>query len=95
MNILRILSYDKNWQLNQGMLIKMYKVLIRSVLDYASVISSEFQVDIKKSFEVIQNNALRIIFKKSLLDHVSVEELREMANIESIEVRHQKLLDRY
>ena len=95
MNILRILSYDKNWQLSQDMLTKMYKVLIRSVLDYASVISSAISVDIRKSFEVIQNNALRIVFKKSLLDHVSVEELRDMANIESIEVRHQKLLDRY
>ena len=36
-NILKILSYYKNWRLSTTILVRMYKVLLRSVLDYACV----------------------------------------------------------
>jgi hypothetical protein len=42
----------------------MFKSLVRSVLDYASITASA--ITVKNDFEVIQNNALRIIFKKTL-----------------------------
>ena len=42
-----------------------------------------------------QNDALRIIFKKSLLDKVKVEELRDRAGVQSIFERHKILMERY
>ena len=79
-NLLKILSYDKNWRLSEEILIKMYKTLVRSVLDYACVTSVAASNVVLKDFEVAQNDALRIIFKKSLLDKVKVEELRVTVN---------------
>jgi hypothetical protein len=95
MNLLKILAYDKNWRLNRHLLVKIYKVLIRSVLDYACVSLAGLTSDLRKSFEIIQNNALRIILNIKLSDEVSIENLREMANVSSIEARHSMLLDRY
>lgn len=48
-----------------------------------------------KDLEVLQNESLRIIFKKSLLDHVSCEDLRSWADITSIAKRHEELLTDY
>ena len=73
----------------------MFKSLVRSVLDYASITASAINDTVKKNFEVIQNNALRIIFKKTLMDKVSVEELREKAGITTIKDRHVKLMNEY
>lgn len=95
LNILKILSYDKNWSLKTHILVNVYKSLIRSVLDYASVTSVACSQKIKDDFEVIQNNSLRIIFKISIFDYISVEELRERANVTSINQRHENLLNDY
>ena len=95
MNLLKILAYDKNWRLNQHLLLKIYKVLIRSILDYACVSLAALTIDLRKKFEIIQNNALRIILNIKLSDEVSIEKLRERVNISSIEERHTMLLDRY
>ena len=95
MNLLKILAYDKNWKLNRDLLIKIYKTLIRSVLDYACVSLAALTVDLRKSFEIIQNNALIIILNIKLSDEVSIENLRVMAGVSSIEERHTMLLDRY
>lgn len=95
LNLLKILSYDKNWRLNEDILIKMYKTLVRSVLDYACVTSVAASNVVLKDFEVAQNDALRIIFKKSLLDKVKVEELRDRAGVQSIFERHKILMERY
>lgn len=95
MNLLKILAYDKNWRLNQHLLLKIYKVLIRSILDYSCVSLAALTIDLRKKFEIIQNNALRIILNIKLSDEVSIEKLRERVNISSIEERHTMLLDRY
>ena len=95
LNILKILSYDKNWALNTNILIRIYKSLVRSVLDYASVTSIACNVDVRAKFETLQNDALRIIFKKSVMDHVKIEDLRKWANVTSIYDRHHELLTRY
>ena len=76
-------------------LINIYKVLVRSVMNYANVISAACTNQVAKDFEVLQNTALRVIFKKSLLDKVSAEQLREWAEIESIYERHENLLNDY
>jgi hypothetical protein len=95
MNILKILSYDKNFSLDKTTLVNIYKSLIRSVMDYACVTLAALSVDLRRDFEVIQNNAIRIIFNLKLSDETSVDSLREMARVTSIEARHTMLMDRY
>ena len=49
----------------------------------------------KDDLEVIQNNALRIIYKRSIMDHVEVESLRDWAGVKQIKVRLNELLNSY
>jgi exonuclease III len=95
LSLLKILSYDKNWRLNTEILVNFYKVLVRSVLDYACVTAAVLTKETREEFEKIQNNALRIIFKKRLTDHTRIETLLEWAKISSIEERHRNLINRY
>ena len=94
-NLLKILSYDKTWRLNQVTLVKMYKCLVRSVLDYASITSGALNKKSRDDLETLQNNSLRVILKKRLLDKVSAVELRKMADVETIEKRHEHLMEEY
>ena len=73
----------------------MYKSLILSVLDYASITTGACNEKIRDDYEIIQNNALRIIFKKRLLDKVPVRELREKAGLTTIQIRHENLMLEY
>ena len=95
MNILKILSFDKNWRLDEKTLIRMYKSIVRSVIDYACVTSQAFNCDSKKDYEIIQNDALRIIFRKTIMDKVSIDDLRKKAGVTSIEKRHAELMERF
>ena len=60
---MKILSH-KSWFLNEKTLIQIYNVLIRSIIDYSSPIISKTN---SNTLQIIQNNALRIIFKKPLM----------------------------
>lgn len=95
LNILKILSYDQNWRLNTITLIRIFKSLVRSVIDYACVTSIACNKDIVKHYETLQNDALRIIFKKNVLDHIKIEDLRNWAGVTSVADRHKELLSRY
>jgi hypothetical protein len=64
-------------------------------MDYACVTLAALSLDLRRDFEVIQNNALKLIFKLKLSDETSVDKLREMARVTSIEQRHIMLMDRY
>lgn len=94
-NVLKVLSYDKSWSLNIKFLLSIYKVLIRSVMDYANVITAACNDKIVKELEVLQNDALRVIFKKSILEHVPVSTLLDWAKIETVKERHENLLNSY
>ena len=94
-NVLKVLSYDKSWSLNVKFLLSIYKVLIRSVMDYANVITAACNEKVVKELEVLQNDALRVIFKKSILDHVPVQTLLDWAELETIKSRHESLLTAY
>ena len=59
------------------------------MIDYASVITIASNTKVICDLEFFQNDALRIIFKKSLLDKVSIETLRDWADIVSVENRHE------
>ncbi len=95
LNLLKILSYDKTWRLPEHVLTNMYKTLVLSVIDYASITSGCINKKTKHDYEVMQNNALRIIQKKGLFGKIPVAELREKAGVDKIEDRHKILMDNY
>jgi hypothetical protein len=95
LNVLKILSYDKSGCINEHMLVRIYMSLVRSVLDYCCITSTACSKEVTDKCEVIQNSALRIIFKVSLYDHISIETLLARAGITSIARRHETLLERY
>ena len=64
-------------------------------MDYASVVTSTSNVKVLETFEVLQNNALRVIFKKTLIDKVSIDSLLERANLDLIKLRHDELINNY
>ena len=94
-NILKILSFDKHWALPEKFLVNIYKVLVRSVMDYSSIVTTAANKKVIRDLEVLQNEALRVIFKVSLMDHVTTEELLNRAEITSIEERHEELTSKY
>ena len=94
-NVLKVLSYDKHWALPENFLINIYKVLVRSVMDYSSVVTLAGNKSILKDMEILQNSAMRVIFKVSLLDHIPIEDLLKRADISSIESRHSELTSDY
>ena len=83
-NILKVLSHDKSWALKTNFLLSIYKVLILTVMDYANVIMVACNEKVVKDLEVLQNDALGVIYKKSILDHIPVQTLLEWAEIESV-----------
>jgi exonuclease III len=95
LNIIKILSYSSNMRLNTDTLIKIYKILVRSIIEYSCLLVNLISNTEMEALEAIQCNALRIIFKKSLNDRIKNEDLRAMANVESIKERLQKLSDKY
>ena len=68
LHLLRILSYKKQWQLNEKTLLSIYKSLVRSITDYSEFISSFISASMSDQLERIQNAALRIIFRTNLSD---------------------------
>ena len=65
-NLLKILSYNDNWKLGEHILVRMYKSLVRSVIDFACVTTFAQSKDVTKRFEIIQNDALRSILIKNV-----------------------------
>jgi hypothetical protein len=94
-SILKILSFDKFWSLNKILLIKLYKSLVRSVIEYSSTIIDSISPSFLKKLEAIQNNSLRAIFQMNWEEKIPVEELRRKAKVESIKERLKKLNELY
>ena len=87
LNILRILSFKKRWMIKENVLINIYKSLIRSIIDYSAFLVSFASDSQLEKLERIQNEALRIIFKVKITDHISNNKLRKRANVRSIKER--------
>ena len=94
LNILKILSYDRNWRLDYGTLIKIYKSLVLSILDYTSFLFGTISKSYMDTLEAIQNNALRIIFRLQR-DEITNDELRKKASIISVKARGRILYEKY
>jgi hypothetical protein len=63
---MKILSHNL-WLLNEKTLIRIYNVLIRSIIDYSVILSPIILKTNLNTLQIIQNNAFRIIFKKPLI----------------------------
>jgi len=63
LNIIKILS-NKRWKLNATTLKSIYLSLIRSVIDYSSLIMTFLSKSLTKTIQATQNTALRCIFTK-------------------------------
>ena len=94
LNIMKILSH-KSWLLNEKTLIQIYNVLIRSIIDYSAILSPIISATNLNTLQIIQNNALRIIFKKPLITRTTINWLHDRANLIRIEVRMINLRKRY
>ncbi len=63
LNIIKIFSH-KSWSLTRETLVSIYRSLIGSVIDYAFFMNSQLSDILLKAVQVIQNNAMRVIFKQ-------------------------------
>ena len=92
LNILKILSH-KSWNLTSKTLCCIYQILIRSIIDYASVIFNMLNETNKKKLRSIQYHALRHAMRKPL--KASHSELLEISKICSIDKRCYELNEKY
>ena len=94
LNVIKILSH-KSWSINinRQALITIYKSLIRSVLDYSLFLFDVFPRTTQEKIQRIQNNALRIIFKKK--SNFSAINLHDLAKIDTIQTRARLLTKNY
>ena len=64
---MKIISLDPLRKVQESTLIQLYKSLIRSVIEYSSFLIDCISKSLIKILEAIQNNILRIIFKKNVM----------------------------
>jgi len=64
---------------NEKTLIQIFNVLIRSIIDYSAILSPIISKTNLNTLQIIQNNALRIIFKKPLMTRTTIDWLHEKA----------------
>ena len=95
MSILKIMSYDKHMRVNEKVLLRLYKSLIRSVIEYKSILVNSLSEKLINQLEVIQNNCLRIIYKVNRMDLIRNEDLRTRAKLPTIKTRLNSLANKY
>ena len=91
-SILKILSHKK-YQINKILLVRIYLLLIRSLIDYSAIIFTCLNNQTKKKVQTIQNNCLKIIFKKP--KRYSTIDIHKLANICLIEDRVKQLNSKF
>ena len=65
----------------------IYKQTVLPYLDYVGFVLLSCNVGLRKSLQVLQNNALRLCLHYRLIDHVRVEQLHSEAKLQGIEQR--------
>lgn len=94
LNILKILA-SRSWQLSRETLVSIYKSLVGSVLDYSAFMIPTLPADLLKTVQAVQNNAVRIIYHRSKLEHTPTGELCAMAGLDLVQDRMNELNSRY
>ena len=92
MNILKILS-NKKWKLKTSVLIRIYILLIRSLLDYSSIIYHCLNNENKQKLQKIQNSCLKIIHHKPTF--FSTIEIHKLSNLCTLETRFENLNSKF
>ena len=88
MNLLKVVA-AKQWGSDTNMLLKLYRILVRSKLDYGCIVYGSTRKSYLQMLDPIQNQALRIslgAFRTSPIESLEVE-----ANEMPLAVRRQKL----
>ena len=96
-NIIKHLS-SKKYCLNENTLIQLYKSIVRSVIDYSSIIVLICKKKNLANLEAIQNTALRHIFRQKYDKTnglITNESLLGKAQIDTIEKRSKQLTIKY
>jgi len=93
-NILKIVSHYSTWRLDHKTQVNIYISLVRSLFEYMDFIYGILGQNAKDRLNAVQNNALRIIFKKKR-EECSVADLHVMANIPRLCERLTALSERY
>ena len=91
MNILKCLA-GKNWGAARSILVILYKVLIRSILDYGALCYSNASKTQLQKLNVIQNKALRIC--TGALRSTPTDLLEAYCGVEPLGIRRKKLFIR-
>ena len=92
LNIIKILSH-KSWKLETNTLKAIYYSLIRSIIDYNSIIYPLLSNSNKNKINAIQYKSLKIAYKQPLKTKTTT--LQELAKTSSIENRIKVLNTRY
>jgi len=92
LNIIKILS-NKRWKLTTTTLKSIYLSLIRSEIDYSSLIMPFLSKSLAKTIQATQNTALRSIYKLNY--RTSTEEVTRISNIVTIKTRADTLNKNY
>lgn len=92
LNIIKILSHH-NWGAQEAIILRVYRSLIRSKLDYGSIIYASASKSALKSLNVIQNTALRLA--TGALPTSPVTSLERETNEPPLWIRRQYLTAKY
>ena len=65
----------------------VYKQAILPFIDYAGFMLMTCKLGCRKDLQVLQNNALRVCLRYSMVDHVTIERLHDEANLQCLEQR--------
>ena len=92
LNLIRTLT-QKQWKIDAGVLINIYKSLIRSIMEYSSFSINITSNKLANKLQIIQNGALRAIFHQRR--EFGNKNIHNLANMESIKERLECLSERF
>jgi hypothetical protein len=80
------------WGANKHTILKLYKSYVRPSLEYGSILLADWPSNSLKSIQILQNKVLR--FAMRLPKKTKIAKLHELAGIEPIKERFQKLQEK-
>lgn len=92
LNILKVLVH-KSWHLSHETLMQIYTSLMRSILEYSSILLPTLSYTNMNTLQTIQNSAIRLIFRKKY--DTKITDLHEIAKVPMLYERFDTLTKRY
>ncbi len=94
LNVIKILSHS-SWKLNKQTLTAIYNALIGSIFNYTFFCRAKIAATNLNRLQVIQNNAIRRIYKIRMDSHTSTAQLIKISKIQPLSLRFDQLGCRY